>query len=90
MPDPEPPDGGEEITQIRDRIRELLSRCDGMSKEIDSAFGGQPFLPGLDPLDAANQRRFWTYFYEHKKVTKLLLQALQLWEGSFGGKTGIM
>ena len=81
------PDGAEELTQIRVRIGDLLERCARLSNQIDSAFGAQVFLPDLDPVDPANQRRFWARFHEHQKVTKLLVQALELWTASFGKKT---
>lgn len=84
------PEGAEELEQIRGRIEDLLARCASLSSQIDSAFGGQAFLPELGPLDPANQRRFWACFHEHRKVTKLLIQALQLWRASFGGKTGLL
>ena len=89
-PTVEAPDGAEELAQIRVRIRDLLARCASLSSQIDFAFGGQAFLPDVDPLDPANQRRFRACFHEHRKVTKLLIQALQLWTASFGGKTDIL
>ena len=84
------PEGAEELAQIRARILDLLARCARLSSQIDCAFGGQAFLPGVDPLDPTNQRRFWACFHEHRKVTKWLIQALQLWTASFGGKTDIL
>ena len=84
------PDGAEELAQIRAPIWDLLARCARLSRQIDVAFGGKVFLPGLDPLDPANQRRFWTCFHEHRRVTNLLMQALELWTASFGGQTGTM
>lgn len=85
-PPVEPPDGAEELTQIRVHTLDLLARCAKLSRQIDSAFGGQAFLPDLGPLDPANQRRFWACFHEHRKVTKLLIQAFELWRASFGWK----
>jgi hypothetical protein len=51
---------------------------------IDEAFAGQPFLRDL-PADApANRRRFNTFLDQHRQVSKLLFDALELWRRSFG------
>ena len=84
------PDGKEELLQIRARIMELLSECDSLSRQINSAFGGQIFLPDRDPLDPANQRRFYAILHQHRKVSRLLGEGIQLWYASFGEKNGIL
>jgi len=64
----------------------LFGRIERLHEKIDEAFGGQPFLPNLPPDCPANRRRFNTFLGEHKKVTKLLGYALELWSLACGLK----
>src|SRR2546425_5050333 len=64
----------------------LFGRIERLHEKIDEAFGGQPFRPNLPPDCPANRRRFNTFLSEHKKVTKLLGYALELWSLACGLK----
>jgi hypothetical protein len=60
-------------------VLQLLARIDRLSRRIDEAFSGQPFLLNLPPTAPANRRRFNAFFEHHKKVTKLLFTAIELY-----------
>jgi hypothetical protein len=59
-------------------ILKLLVKVNSMIDYIEEAFAGQPFIRGLPPDAPANQRRFDAYWESYLKVTKLLLQLVQL------------
>jgi hypothetical protein len=59
-------------------ILKLLLKVNRMNDGIEEAFAGQPFIRALPPDAPANQRRFDAYWESHLKVTKLLLQLVQL------------
>jgi hypothetical protein len=50
-----------------------------MAQKIDQAFGGEPFLPDLAPDDPANLHRFYSFFDQHARVSKLLFRAIEAW-----------
>jgi hypothetical protein len=83
-------DGKEELLQIRARIMQLLAECDGLTRQISAAFGGQAFLPNRDPLDPVNLRRFYTLLHQHRKVSRLLGEGIELWYASLGVTNGIL
>jgi hypothetical protein len=60
-------------------VLQLLARIDRLSRRVDEAFSGQPFLLNLPPTAPANRRRFNAFFEQHKKVTKLLFSAIELY-----------
>jgi len=61
-------------------------RIERLAQKIDEAFCGQPFLLNLPPTAPANRRRFNAYFEHHKKVTKLLSWAVELYMITCGMK----
>ena len=50
-----------------------------MAEKIDQAFGGEPFLPDLAPDDPANLHRFYAFFNQHARVSRLLFRAIEAW-----------
>jgi len=60
-------------------VLQLLARIDRLSRRIDEAFSGQPFLLNLPPTAPANRRRFNAYFEFHKRVTKLFFSVIDLY-----------
>jgi hypothetical protein len=57
-----------------------------MRENIDDAFGGQPFLPGIPPDAPLNIRRWNAYFKQHAQVTTLQRRAVELWQLACGLK----
>ena len=70
----------------RIQVLRLLVRIERLAQKIDEAFCGQPFLLNLPPTAPANRRRFNAYFEHHKKVTKLLSWAVELYMITCGMK----
>lgn len=71
--------GVEDLQTPRIHLLRLFERIERLAERIDEAFSGQPFLPNLAPDAAANRRRVKVFLEEHRRVTKLLGQALELW-----------
>jgi hypothetical protein len=55
-------------------VLQLLARIDRLSRRVDEAFSGQPFLLNLPPTAPANRRRFNSFF-----EPKLLFSAIELY-----------
>jgi hypothetical protein len=71
--------GLEGLQAARTQLLKLFGRIERFGGQIDLAFSGQAFLPNVPPDAQANRRRFNAYFEQHRQVTKLLGQALELW-----------
>jgi hypothetical protein len=69
---------------IRSNLSKLFALIEHSHAVIDAAFAGKPFLPHLPPDAPANRRRFYTYLDQHRQVSKLLFNALELWRLSSG------
>jgi hypothetical protein len=57
----------------------VFGRLERLAKKIDQAFGGEPFLPDLAPDDPANLHRFYAFFNQHARVSRLLFRAIEAW-----------
>jgi hypothetical protein len=57
----------------------IFGRVERMAEKIDQAFGGEPFLPDLAPDDPANLHRFYAFFNQHARVSRLLFRAIEAW-----------
>jgi hypothetical protein len=68
---------GLQATQLH--LVNLFARIERFQGQIDQAFGGQAFLPNLGPTSPANIKRFNTYFEYHRKVSRLLFKAIDVW-----------
>jgi hypothetical protein len=55
-----------------------------MAEKIDQAFGGEPFLPDLAPDDPANLHRFYAFFDQHARVSRLLFRTIDIWMTTCG------
>ena len=71
--------GLEGLRVVRWRLLKLFGRIERFGEQIDEAFAGQPFIPGLSPLHPINRRRFEAFLHEQKQITNLLGRALELW-----------
>jgi hypothetical protein len=71
--------GVDGLHPTRFQLLKLFTTIERMYERIDAAFPGQAFLPNLAPDAPANTKRFNAYFARHKKATKLLIRALDLW-----------
>jgi len=71
--------GLEGLEAGRFQLLKLFGRIERLHEQIDRAFGGQPFLPNVPPDSPANQRRFNAFFENHRKATRWLMKALELW-----------
>ena len=69
---------------IRSNLSKLFALIKQSHAVIDAAFAGQPFLRHLPPDAPANRRRFNSYLDQHRQVSKLLFDALELRRLSFG------
>ncbi len=69
---------------MRSNLSKLFALIEHSHAVIDAAFAGQPFLLHLPPDAPANKRRFYTYLDQHRQVSKLLFNALELWRLSSG------
>ena len=69
--------GGLQATRFL--LANLFARIERFQGQIDEAFGAQAFLPTAGPTSPANLRRFNTYFEYHRKVSRLLFKAIEVW-----------
>ena len=68
----------DELTQAQVHLAHLLERCRQLSEQLDTAFGGQAFLPDIPPDAPANVRRFNSYLQRHWRISRLLFNVLSL------------
>jgi hypothetical protein len=71
--------GPEGLQPTQLHLLNLFARIERFQGQIDQAFGGQAFLPNAGPTSPANLRRFNTYFEYHRKVSRLLFKAIEVW-----------
>jgi hypothetical protein len=78
--------GLEKLHVARVQVLRSMARLQRFGEKIDEAFAGQPFLSNIAPDAPANRRRFKTYLKQHRQVTRLLCQGVELWMMTFGMK----
>jgi hypothetical protein len=70
--------GGLQATRFL--LANLFARIERFQGQIDEAFGAQAFLTGAGgPTSPANLLRFNAYFEFHRKVSRLLFAAINVW-----------
>ncbi len=78
--------GPEGLRAAQPHLLKLFGRIERLNEQIDHAFGGQAFLPNVGPASPANRRRFNAYFEYHRKVSRLLFKAIEVWALTCGMK----
>ena len=74
----------ESLYAMRSNLLKFFALIEHSDALIDAGFAEQPFLQDLPPDAPANRRRVNTYLDQHRQVSKLLHQAVDLWMLSFG------
>jgi hypothetical protein len=72
--------GPEGLQALRLRLVNLFDRLERIQGQIDEAFGGQAFLPNArGPTRPAQLRWFNAYFEHHRRASRLLFKAIEVW-----------
>ena len=71
--------GVEGLSGLRYQLIRVFGRIERMQEQIDVAFAGRPFLPGVAPTAPANIRRFKAFMERHERAMKLQTRAIELW-----------
>ena len=81
---PDESEGENALRRARVLVVKSIGRCERLSLQVDEAFGGQLFFPDIRPDAPENVRRFNAYISRQWEISKLLLNALRLWQISYG------
>jgi len=68
------------------QLLKLFVRIERIFEQIDEAFAGEPFLPGIAPTAPLNRQRFNAYLEGHGRAMKLFGRAIELWMFACGMK----
>jgi len=68
------------------QLVKLFTRIERIFEQIDEAFAGEPFLPGIAPTAPLNRQRFNAYLEGHGRAMKLFGRAIELWMFACGMK----